>query len=123
VHVDPFVTAIRLDDHGQRRQTRRVRSNVLSMARTVPEVGACTAADIQPSAPPINCPLSTGSPTSTSGFGDAADALVQRHVQARRQRRLADRRLHRRRLVGLRFDAALEAEEVLEHCGQFRRRA
>ncbi|KFB72245.1 MAG: hypothetical protein AW09_002570 [Candidatus Accumulibacter phosphatis] len=53
----------------------------------------------------------------------AADALVQRHVQARRQRRLANRLLHRRRLVGLRFDAALEAEEVPEHCGQFRRRA
>ncbi len=46
---------------------------------------------------------------------DAADALMQRHVQACRQRRLADRLLHRRCLVGLRFDAALETEQVLEH--------
>ena len=38
-------------------------------AMTVPEVGACTAADIQPSASPISCPLSTWSPACTKGRG------------------------------------------------------
>ena len=39
------------------------------MSVTVPEVEACTAAEIQPSAAPINWPFSTLSPTATTGWG------------------------------------------------------
>ena len=38
-------------------------------SRTMPEVGACTAAEIQPSASPIIWPFSTLSPTCTRGRG------------------------------------------------------
>ena len=47
--------------------------------------------------------------------GATADALVQRHDEPFRQGRVPDWRLHRRRLVGLRLDAAAELEELLEH--------
>jgi hypothetical protein len=120
---DPLVAAVRLDDHAQRRQARGMRGTCCSMASTVPEVGACTAADIQPSAPPISCPLSTVLAGLDQRIRRTADALVQRHVQARRQRRLADRLLHRRRLVGLRLDAALEAEQLLPAFRRLRPRA
>jgi hypothetical protein len=66
----PLVTAVGLNDHAQRWQSGRMRGDMVSMASTVPEVGACTAADSQPSALPINCPLSTCSPGCTSGFGE-----------------------------------------------------
>ena len=42
----------------------------------------------------------------------AADALVQRHDQSRRQRRDGDRLARRLRLVGRRLDAAVEVEQL-----------
>jgi hypothetical protein len=54
--LDPLVAAVGLDDHAQVGSPDGCAATCSSMARTVPEVGACTAADTQPSAPPISAP-------------------------------------------------------------------
>ncbi|EXI88783.1 MAG: hypothetical protein AW11_01886 [Candidatus Accumulibacter regalis] len=120
---NPLVAAVGLDDHGQRRQARGMSSHMLLdgqhgtgsrrvRGRRQPAVGAANDLSLA---------------HLLTDFDErqwlAADALMQRHVEARRQRRQGDRFLHRRRLVRLRLDAALEVEESLQHSARLRRHA
>jgi hypothetical protein len=120
---DPLVAAVRLDDHTQRRQARGMRGDMLfdgqhgaggrrMHRRRHPAVGATD-----------HLPLEHVLADLDQRIGRTADVLMQRHEQARRQRRLANRQLHRRRLVGRRLDAPLEAEQSGQHCGGLRRHA
>ena len=119
----PLVATIGLDDDAECRQPRRVCRNMVHdgqdsargrrmHGRRHPAVGTAD-----------QLPLEDVLSGLDARCRRATDTLMQGNVKAGWQRRLGDRFLHRRRLVRLRFDATLEAEQSLQHCGRLTRHA